>query len=109
MCFEEHFSSVFSKFVHAESFRVPLSVKELREFTVEVCKELFKLVDKEGELSAEKWSEDGSTRVNDGAKVKKSKEENKDTPIGLNSLSKTFNIIKIVGQGEQFISNLSEK
>ena len=44
------------------------------------------------------WGE--SSGLEDLEAGKKERKQSVDTPIGLNSLSKTFNIIRIVGQGQ---------
>ena len=100
--FETQFEKLFSKYVHNDNFRLPMSVKELRLFTERMCKEMVLGV---GEVdgSSASWSQDQSTeKIEVSTVLNRDREQMKNTPIGLNSLSKTFNIIKIVGQGKSF-------
>ena len=102
--FENWFDTAFYKQVHCDSFRLPMSVKELKIFTKHLCKEAFLCMDK----NIKYWSEDSTIdNLEQPSAGIQNKELRKDTPIGLNSLSKTFNIIKVVGQGSLVFSKRS--
>ena len=99
------FAEVFTKTVYTDSFRLPMSVKELRLLTERVVREVVAQV--AGGRVGE-WRSRGSTRELGRERRQSSTSHN--GPIGLNSLSKTFNIIKVVGQGDWdvwFLMNLS--
>ena len=70
-------------------------------FTKCLCKEVFIELGEADETS-KSWSQDQSTEnIQVSTVLNKEKGQGlKNTPIGLNSLSKTFNIIEIVGQGD---------
>ena len=99
--FENWFDTAFYKQVHCDSFRLPMSVKELKIFTKHLCKEVFLCMDK----NIKYWSEDSTIdNIEQPSAGIQNKEQRKDTPIGLNSLSKTFNILKVVGEGSLVFS-----
>ena len=92
--FEERFDVVFNNYVETETFRLPLSVKELRLFCLNVCRSLM------DECFA--WQSGGQSQSVSSSNTESNggdKPSNINVPIGFNSLSKTFNILKIVGKG----------
>ena len=103
--FEETFDLIFSRYVETETFRLPLSVKELRLFSLKICQDLMEQYlesqlqsqSQQDRSSSGSRSEKDSTKNSESANVAVPTDEN--APIGLNSLSKTFNILKIVGRG----------
>ena len=111
---DDLFDNTFCKYVHSDSFRLPMSVKELRLFTERICKELFLQLNEKDSFNPAggsiNWSQSENLSKSEvSAVLNKNRTPMKNTPIGLNSLSKTFNIIKIVGQGNnlQYIYNIA--
>ena len=110
--FEDVFDKIFKKYVQTDTFRLPMCVKELRLFTQKICQSLLEDLsnNQSGTVSqittkSSSWSSStGSSKLR-SISLSPSKSPNptspssKNAPIGLNSLSKTFNTIKIVGQG----------
>ena len=100
--FEETFDLIFSRYVETETFRLPLSVKELRLFSLKICQGLVEqYLEPPSHLdrsSSGSQSEKDSTK-NYGQSDNVTIRTDDNAPIGLNSLSKTFNILKIVGRG----------
>jgi len=109
--FEDVFDKIFKKYVQTDTFRLPMCVKELRLFTQKICQSLLEDLsnNQSGTVSqittkSSSWSSStGSSKLRSislsPSKSPKLTSPSKNAPIGLNSLSKTFNIIKIVGQG----------
>ena len=99
--FDELFDKTFKKYVLTDSFRLPMSVKELRLFTQKISQTL---VDEYCHCPQESFSISSTTSA-PSSPIRKTPRQSsgsppsKNAPIGLNSLSKTFNIIKIIGQG----------
>ena len=99
--FEETFELIFSRYVETEAFRLPLTVKELRLFSLKICEDLLEQYwqsqSRQGRSSSGSQSEKDSTKNCQSSPGTTMTDDN--APIGLNSLSKTFNILKIVGRG----------
>ena len=103
---EEVFDSVFSCLVDASSFRLPGSVQELRTITERVVRDSLVILTAKESCAGDFWGQEetgsvdqqSASRKHGGQRQQSQDKENE--PIGLNSLRKTFNIIKIVGQGE---------
>lgn len=96
--FEETFDVVFKRYVETETFRLPLSLKELRLFCLKICLSLMEDYpqSEQGRLSGSQSPSDlPSPRSETGNKQRSTR----NVPIGFNSLSKTFNILKIIGKG----------
>ena len=99
---EDLYDFTFNKYVFSESFHLPASISDLRTFTEKLCKDIVqKVSQKKGANFAiaedplyESYWETGSSLP-----PKSPKALMKNSPIGLDSLSKTFNIINIVGKG----------
>ena len=96
--FEETFDVVFNKYVQTESFRLPLSLKELRLFCLKICCSLKEdsAQSEPGRISRSQSAPDSSSPLSESTG---SNQRSRNVPIGYNSLSKTFNILKIVGKG----------
>ena len=96
--FEETFDVVFNKYVQTESFRLPLSLKELRLFCLKICCSLKEdsAQSEPGRLSRSQSAPESSSPLSESTG---SNQRGRNAPIGYNSLSKTFNILKIVGKG----------
>ena len=107
--FEDVFDKIFKKYVQTDTFRLPMCVKELRLFTHKICLSLLEDLshNQSGTVSqmtkSSSWSPSTESSKLRSISLSPSKSPNvspsKNAPIGLNSLSKTFNILKIVGQG----------
>ena len=107
--FEESFDVIFRRNVETETFRLPLSVKELRLFSLKICQGLAEHYFQSQSQSRQGSSLSPSTTSSSSQSEKDSPKNcqsdkaairtDDDAPIGLNSLSKTFNILKIVGRG----------
>ena len=107
--FEESFDVIFRRNVETETFRLPLSVKELRLFSLKICQGLAEHYfqsqsqSRQGSSLSPSTSSSSSQSEKDSPKNCQSDKAairtDDDAPIGLNSLSKTFNILKIVGRG----------
>ena len=108
--FEDVFDKIFKKYVHTDTFRLPMCVKELRLFTHKICLTLLEEVSNNQSApttttttNSSSWSSSGGSKLRSlslsPSKSPKLASPSKNAPIGLNSLSKTFNILKIVGQG----------
>ena len=97
----------FNKYVFSDSFHLPASINDLRSFTEKLCKEIFQKISQEsccrsptGTSLSPFFCESGPTLHSKSMNPTKSTMKN--SPIGLDSLSKTFNIINIVGKGSSF-------
>ena len=108
--FEDVFDKIFKKYVQTDTFRLPMCVKELRLFTQKICLSLLEDLsnNQSGTVNtttnSSSWTSSiGSSKLRSislsPSKSPKLVSPSKNAPIGLNSLSKTFNILKIVGQG----------
>ena len=102
---EDLYDYTFNKYVFSDSFHLPASISDLRTFTEKLCKDIVQKISQkksanfaiaEDPLSLSYW-ESGSSLHQKSSN--QSKALLKNSPIGLDSLSKTFNIINIVGKG----------
>jgi hypothetical protein len=101
--FSEAFDEIFYKLSHSPTFDIPLSIKELKLFTEKVCLETYKELNNQKIFSSLTTSTDWSqshSDLNKEAETKNSKKEKANDPIGMNSLTHTFNILQTVGQGK---------
>ena len=105
--FDDIFDKTFKKYVLMDTFRLPMCVKELRLFSEKICQSFLEEYSNHHSLTLSSSSKSLSprsmkqytslsTRSN---KSSSNSSPSKNAPIGMNSLSKTFNIIKILGQG----------
>ena len=105
--FDDIFDKAFKKYVLMDSFRLPMCVKELRLFSERICQAFLEEYSNNQSLTIGSSSKSLSPRTMNqfnssssrSSKSLSNSSPSKNAPIGMNSLSKTFNIIKIVGQG----------
>ena len=103
--FDDVFDKTFKKYVQTDSFRLPMSVKELRLFSLKICQSLLDDFYSNNQSSVSCSSPFSSIQSSPSSPTRKTSRQSsgtspsKNAPIGINSLSKTFNILKIVGQG----------
>ena len=105
--FSEAFDEIFYKHSHSPTFDIPLSIKELKLFTEKVCLETYKELNNQKIFSSLTTSTDWYQSHSDfnkekEAETKNYKKENANNPIGMNSLTHTFNILQTVGQGKSW-------
>ena len=105
---EDLFDYSFNKYVFSESFQMPPTLGDLRIFTERLCKEIFyKLTSRKvGTQSCGLENIQGSSRDLKAPENQSNTTTKKNSPIGLESLSKTFNILNIVGRGELFFKTI---
>ena len=90
---EEIHDHIFNKYVFAESFTLPSSLSELRNFSEKLCKDVIKRFHFTSENSLSEGEETKEEVLNQKRNIMKN------DPIGLEILIKTFDIINIVGKG----------
>ena len=93
---DDLYDYTFNKYVFSDSFHLPTSVSDLRIFTEKVCKEIVQKKESEYQWSQSEW---GSKSSFDSKNETQNQTLMPNAPIGLDSLSKTFDIINIVGKG----------
>ena len=102
---EDLYDYTFNKYVFSDSFHLPASISDLRTFTEKLCKDIVqKISQKKGSNFAIAEDPLSLSVLESGSSLhqkslNQSKALMKNSPIGLDSLSKTFNIINIVVKG----------
>jgi len=98
--FEDNFDYIFNQHVFSDYFCIPTTISELRIFAEKVYKDVFQKTKQKTEnehyWSNSEWECKSSLSSENEIQIKPVM---KNAPIGLESLSKTFDIINIVGKG----------
>ena len=104
--FDDIFDKTFKKYVLMDTFRLPMCVKELRLFSEKICQSFLEEYSNHHSLtlsSSSKSLSPRSMKQYTSLSTRSNKSSSNSSPIknaliGINSLSKTFNIIKILGK-----------